>query len=186
MTSPTSTATIPWAYRLILTTIEPLFAFSGAIMAFRTPEAYLAVMTRDAAAFAEPTTFLYTQLGGAWLYFAFVEAVVLRLFPADTSLWRVLIVGMLLSDGAYCHGCAQAVGGWQSWADLTQWTRDDWTVFATTAPMVLARVLFVLGVGIRSRHETGLASGNSGDDGDNVGSSSGSSTVPRRRHSKKA
>ncbi|EPE08128.1 hypothetical protein F503_00911 [Ophiostoma piceae UAMH 11346] len=139
----------PLAYRLILTTFEPLFALAGALLVFRDPAAYLGTMTQERITSVDASTrFIYTQLGGGWLYFAFVEAVVLRMYPNDRRLWQLLCVGMLLSDTAYAQGCAQAFGGWAAWADVTQWTRDDWTVFWTTAPMLLARVCFVLGVGL--------------------------------------
>ncbi len=146
-----TTALMPWPYRLIITLLEPIFAFGGAIMVFRDPAAYLVTMTRSAEATpaAAGPQFIYTQLGGGWLYFAFVEAVVLRYFyPTDTRLWRLLCAGMLLSDAAYAHGTAQAVGGWAAWADLAQWTADDWLVFWTTAPMLAARVALVAGVGL--------------------------------------
>ncbi|KAL1848936.1 hypothetical protein VTK73DRAFT_9981 [Phialemonium thermophilum] len=141
-------ASVPFVYRLVLTTIEPLFATSGALMAFRSPAAYLSTMTRGATFFLPDTAFVYTELGGAWLLFAFLEAVVLRAFD-DLRLWRLLCAGMLLSDAAYCHSAAQAVGGWAQWVVLSRWTAEDWLVFWSTAPMVLVRVLIVLGVGVR-------------------------------------
>lgn len=152
--SPAAAGASPvhWLYRLILNTLEPFFAFSGAILVFRDPASYLSTMTRHAVAYpAEQgpvAAFVYTQLGGGWLYFAFVEAVVLRLYPTDTRLWRWLFLGMLLSDAAYAQGCAQALGGWATWVDVTQWTAEDWTVFWTTAPPLLARLSFVLGFGV--------------------------------------
>ncbi|KAL1895058.1 hypothetical protein Sste5346_005480 [Sporothrix stenoceras] len=143
---------VPFLYRLILNTLEPFFAAAGAIMVFRDPGSYLSTMTRHSIAYpahqGDAAAFVYTQLGGGWLYFAFVEAVVLRTYPNDTRLWRYLFMGMLLSDAAYAHGCAQALGGWAVWADLTLWTAEDWTVFWTTAPPLLARICFVLGVGV--------------------------------------
>jgi hypothetical protein len=142
-------ASFPFAYRLILTTVEPLFATLGALLAFRNPAGYLATMTRGAARFAPDSAFLYTELGGAWLYFAFAEAVVLRVYRDDARLWRLLCAGMLLSDAAYCHSAAQAVGGWATWARLADWTKEDWIVFWTTAPMLATRVLVVLGIGVR-------------------------------------
>lgn len=155
--APTSTQTeitpasaaVPLLFRLIITTIEPLFAASGALLVFRDPSAYLSVMTRGAVSFNAPSTFMYTTAGGSWLYFAFVEAVVLRLFD-DLGLWRVLCTGMLLSDVAYCHAAAQAVGGWAEWVDIAAWTKDDYVVFWSMAPMVLVRVLVVLGVGLKT------------------------------------
>lgn len=159
----TTNPVIPWPYRLILTTVEPLFALAGAALVLRSPAGYLATMTRDAVHYPTEggplSAFLYTQLGGGWLYFAFVEAVVLRLYPTDTRLWWLLCVGMLLSDTAYAHGCAQAVGGWAAWVDVAQWTRDDWTVFWTTAPMITARVCFVLGIGVGGGKSSNSRSG---------------------------
>ncbi|ERT00289.1 hypothetical protein HMPREF1624_03660 [Sporothrix schenckii ATCC 58251] len=143
---------IHWLYRLMLNTLEPFFAFNGALLVFRDPDSYLSTMTRHSIAYpadqGDAAAFLYTQLGGGWLYFAFVEAIVLRLYPNDTRLWRWLCMGMLLSDAAYAHGCAQALGGWAAWADVAQWTGADWMVFWTTAPPLLARLLFVLGLGV--------------------------------------
>lgn len=143
-----ATTTIPRIYRITLTTIEPIIALSGVLQILLTPQTYLSVMTRATGTISPSSSFLYTELGGAWLYFAFVEAVVLRLFD-DQRLWRVLCLGMLLSDVAYIHSAAQAVGGWGEWLDLTEWTSTDWVVFWTTAPMTLVKSLVVLGVGIK-------------------------------------
>ncbi|OIW33040.1 hypothetical protein CONLIGDRAFT_651819 [Coniochaeta ligniaria NRRL 30616] len=145
----TSTAaTLPSIYRLTLTTLEPLFALNGALLAFFNPQSYLSTMTRDTATLTPGTRFLYTELGGAWLYFAFVEAVVLRQFD-DLRLWRLLCAAMLLSDVAYCRSVAQAVGGWGQWVVLSDWTAADHAVFWSTAPCALVRVLVVLGIGAR-------------------------------------
>lgn len=143
-----ATASLPSIYRLTLTTLEPLFALNGALLAFVTPQSYLSTMTRETAVFTPETRFLYTELGGAWLYFAFVEAVVLRQYD-DLRLWRLLCAAMLLSDVAYCHSVAQAVGGWGPWLALSDWTVADHAVFWSTAPCALVRVLVVLGVGVK-------------------------------------
>lgn len=150
-TTPTSAkAAVPYVYRLILLTIEPFLAVVlGSLLVFLQPETYLASVTRHAVPFSAETTFLYTALGGSWLYFAFVEAVVLRLFD-DLALWRVLCAGMLLSDVAFLHSTAQAVGGWGVYARVGGWTVEDWAGFVMTAPMVLTRVLIVLGAGLRT------------------------------------
>lgn len=140
---------IPFLFRFIITTLEPFFALGGAILTLTDPGSYLATMTRHTATFKASDTFLYTELAGAWLYFSFNEAVVLRLYD-DLRLWRILCFGMLLSDIAYCHSAAQAVGGWGAWLILADWSREDWVVFWTTAPMVLSRVLIVLGIGLKS------------------------------------
>jgi hypothetical protein len=75
-------------------------------------------MTRGVVDFASEMSFLHTGLDGAWLYFAFVEAVVFRMSD-DERLWRFLCAGMLLSDLAWCHSAAQAVGEWIIWCDTS-------------------------------------------------------------------
>ncbi|KAJ9134069.1 hypothetical protein NKR19_g8794 [Coniochaeta hoffmannii] len=102
-----ASASLPSIYSFTLTTLEPLFAINGVFLALFKPQSYLSTMTRDTATVAPDTRFLYTQLAGAWLFFAFVEAVVLRRFD-DLRLWRLLCAAMLLSDAAYCHSVAQA------------------------------------------------------------------------------
>lgn len=156
MATVPATSSVPFIYTLVLTTIEPIFASLGAAMALTDPASYLSAMSRDSVAFSGPTTFLYTELAGAWLYFAFVEAVVLRLYD-DLRLWRLLCAGMLLSDAAYAHSAAQAVGGWRAWAAVGEWSTMDWWVLATTAPMLAVRVLLVLGVGVKKGNGKGKA-----------------------------
>lgn len=142
-------AAVPFAYRLVLTTIEPVIAALGALQVWFAPQDFLDIVARRAVAYAPPTQFVYTTLGGSWLYFAFVEAVVLRAFD-DLALWRLLCAGMLLfSDAAYCHAAAQAVGGWAVFLRVQEWSWEDHLNFWLTAPMVAVRVLVVLGVGLK-------------------------------------
>lgn len=136
---------IPSSFRLTITTMEPVIALSGAIQALLSPSIYMASMTRGAVDFSPPMEFLHTELGGAWLYFAFIEAVVLRISD-DERLWRFLCAGMLLSDLAWCHSVAQAVGGWRIWTDITIWSAADHFMFWTSAPIAIMRLLIVLGV----------------------------------------
>lgn len=79
MASTSAKAAVPFVFRLILLTIEPLFAVMGSILVFTDPATYASSVTRHSVTFSPDTTFLYTSLGGAWLYFAFMEAVILRL-----------------------------------------------------------------------------------------------------------
>lgn len=139
---------IPVLHRFLLTNVEPIFAFSGAIYLLFQASEYTSTLSRGIVASLQPNLdFIYTQLLGGWLHFAFTEAVVLRLVD-DYRIWRLLCIGMLLSDVAYCHSCAQAVGGWREWLILGHWTKDDWTVAITTWPFVLARLSIVTGIGL--------------------------------------
>ena len=143
-----ATRTLPFTYRLILTTLEPLAALAGAFMALIEPARYLSTLASPRPSFDPQTSFLYTELCGAWLYFAFIEAVVLRKID-DLAVWKLLCWGMVLSDICYCHSIAQAVGGWAEWVKVGNWRAEDWVVLASTAPQLLVRILVVLEVGYK-------------------------------------
>jgi hypothetical protein len=129
-TSAKASTSIPYILRFPLLWLEPFFALNGAILTLFKPN-------------------VYTELAGGWLHFAFTEGVVLRLVD-DVRVWRLLCIGMLLSDFAYCHSVAEAVGGWAEWLVVSRWTLEDWVVTITTWPFVFARIAIVLGIGQKS------------------------------------
>lgn len=151
--SPTASAVIPAVWRFLILNVEPLCAFGGVLMLFFAPTVYTKTMTRHAFTSIEPASeFIYTELLGGWLHFAFTEAVVLRLVD-DYRVWRLLCMGMLLSDLAYVHSCAQALGGWDVWLQVGGWSVDDWVVTISTWPFMIARLAIVSGVGMRAKVE---------------------------------
>lgn len=148
-------SSIPFVYRLFFTYLEPVLATGGAIQTLVQPAEYLSAMAHRAQTNNTPiydprTHFVFTSLTGAWLCFAYTEAVILRLYPDDITLWKRLIVGMLLSDVFFCHSAALAVGGYRELVDLANYTAQDWLVCVTTWPFVMARVAFLLGLGLSS------------------------------------
>lgn len=146
----TASAAIPLLFRILLLYFEPLFAFAGAVLVLTKPEAYVSQTSRNLMSAIDPHShFIYTQLAGGWLHFAFTEAVVLRLVD-DVRVWRLLCMGMLLSDLAYCHSVAQGIGGWTVWLNVFAWTKDDWMVTLTTWPFVITRLAIASGLGIRA------------------------------------
>lgn len=159
-TTPAAKAStsIPYILRFPLLWLEPFFALNGAILTLVKPEMYTSTMTRGALQTLHPASqFIYTELAGGWLHFAFTEGVVLRLVD-DVRVWKLLCVGMLLSDMAYCHSCAEAVGGWAEYSVVSRWTMEDWVVTITTWPFVLARIAIVLGIGEKSAQKGGKKS----------------------------
>lgn len=146
---PTKASTsLPLAYRLTLLLLEPLSALNGAIMTFRTPADFIAKITHDSSLYSPANQFLYTQLGGAWLMFAFNEAVVMSLVD-DLRVWRLLCAGMLVSDAVYHVSSVQAVGGWDVFVQFGRWNAFDWAVFASAVWPMLVRMLVVAGVGVK-------------------------------------
>lgn len=146
---------LPGLYIFTLTTLEPIFALGGSLINFINPESYLRTLTslsppQPPIPYVPTTSFLYTQLCGAWLMFAFNEAVVLRLVD-DLRLWRLLCWGMLLSDLCYCWSCAEAVGGWENLVKVGRWGLEDWAVAVSTLLPLLVRLGLVTGLGVRNR-----------------------------------
>ncbi|KAJ2903444.1 hypothetical protein MKZ38_009929 [Zalerion maritima] len=129
MASPvvTASSTLPSWSRFLLLNMEPLFALNGILLSLISPSTYTAVMTRGVLSTINYTSYqwIFTELAGGWLHFAFTEAVVLRMVD-DLRVWRLLCIGMLLSDLLYCHSCAEAVGGWGTWLKVWDWTVEDW------------------------------------------------------------
>ncbi|KAK4125583.1 hypothetical protein N657DRAFT_642324 [Parathielavia appendiculata] len=149
VTIPTASTALPLAYRLTLLVLEPLRALNGAVMTFRAPADYVAHVTHKPALYSPANQFLYMQLGGAWLLFAFNEAVVLRLVD-DLRVWRLLCWGMLVSDIVYHVSSVQAVGGWGEFVRVGEWNTFDWAVFASAVVPMVVRLLVVAGVGVKT------------------------------------
>lgn len=143
-----ASTTIPYLYRFLLLNVESVFAFGGVIMALTVPGAYLSSLTREAVTSVDSSTeFIYTQLAGGWLFISFAELVILRLVD-DLRVWKLICIGILLSDALYSHSLAQALGGWSKWIVLADWTGQDWLVAITTFPFILTRIAIVFGIGL--------------------------------------
>ncbi|KAL2132619.1 hypothetical protein VTI74DRAFT_3583 [Chaetomium olivicolor] len=143
-----ASAYLPVLYRLTLLVLEPLSALNGAVMTFRTPRDYVTRITHNARLYEPANQFLYTQLGGAWLLFAFNEAVVMWLVD-DLRVWKLLCCGMLISDVVYHVSSVQAVGGWEVYRRLGEWNAFDWAVWASAVGPMVVRLLVVFEVGVK-------------------------------------
>lgn len=151
--SQSASAVVPALWRFMLLNVEPVCALGGVLMLIFAPTVYTKTMTRHTLTSIEPASeFIYTELLGGWLHFAFTEAIVLRLVD-DYRVWRLLCMGMLLSDLPYMHSCAQAIGGWGVWFQVGGWTVDEWAVTLSTWPFVIARLAIVAGAGMREKVE---------------------------------
>lgn len=145
-----ASSTLPYSYRLTLTTIEPFCAIAGAILTMLSPTMYIRSLTRNVGTHDPATSFLFTQLAGAWVMFAFEEAVLLRLVD-ELRVWKLVCMGMLLSDAFYCWSCVMAVGGWSEWSALSSWTVEDWFVSGSSLLFMAVRMAVVLEIGFRNK-----------------------------------
>ncbi|KAI6858836.1 hypothetical protein D0864_13386 [Hortaea werneckii] len=147
--TPKASASIPQALRVLLLYVEPLFTVGGILLLMLKPEAYTKDTTRSSMTIIDPKSiFVYTQLAGGWAHIAFSEAVILRLVD-DVKVWKLICIGVLLSDALYCHSMAQAVGGWATWIEIGEWSPQEWVATAMTWPFVLTRLAIVSGFAVK-------------------------------------
>ncbi|KAI7279913.1 hypothetical protein KC345_g5073 [Hortaea werneckii] len=147
--TPKASASVPQLLRVLLLYIEPLFTVGGILLLMLKPEAYTKDTTRSSMTSIDPKSiFVYTQLAGGWAHIAFSEAVILRLVD-DVKVWKLICIGVLLSDALYCHSMAQAVGGWATWIEIGEWSPQEWVATAMTWPFVLTRLAIVSGLAVK-------------------------------------
>ncbi|KOS22368.1 hypothetical protein ESCO_001624 [Escovopsis weberi] len=149
MSAVPASKVVPGFFRHALITVEPIAAVTGAAICLLKPHSYTELMTQGLGAYASDTKFLYTTIAGAWLHFAFIEAVVMRAYD-DLRLWRMCCAAMVLSDLLYCLSAIEAVGGWAVWSQFGNWTAHDWTVMLGTVPPASIRLCILLGIGMKS------------------------------------
>ncbi|KAF2255459.1 hypothetical protein BU26DRAFT_515174 [Trematosphaeria pertusa] len=136
---------VPLFYRLFFTWIDPIICVWGAYMDFFDPALVLS------SHIPNPTpdighAMILRQRGGGMLNFGFISAVLLR-YTTDMTIWRIVQIADLVVDCAYfwaVHGAlsAQARLGWQTWR------AEDWGSLAITGAAAVARLCFLLRVGV--------------------------------------
>jgi hypothetical protein len=144
--------TIPLYYRLPMLYIEPLCALNGAYLLLLTPSRFLNAVSPN---FSEPppaselSTFriVTDMLGIMHLVFAFNLAVVLRMVKGQADVWRVMCLGMLLSDVLHIAVSVREYG-LEGSLHLGGWRVSDWLNFGTLWGMGLIRVGIVMGWGM--------------------------------------
>lgn len=139
---------LPFFYRFVLLYLEPFFALNGAYLTIFTPSEFAAKVTHSTTNYLPENNYLYTQLGGTWICFAFNEAVVLRLAD-DLRVWKLLCWGMLICDVVNHIGSVQSLGGWEQWSNFGAWELYDWAVFCSSVVPLLARIGVVSELGVR-------------------------------------
>ncbi|KAK3390756.1 hypothetical protein B0H63DRAFT_557666 [Podospora didyma] len=148
-------AAVPFFMRFTLTVLEPLFAVNGTILTLFGQSAYTSGVTRNGVPYYADAQFLYTQLGSLWLVMAFHEAVVLNLVD-DLRVWRLLSAGWLISDVFYHLSAAQAVGGWDKFFTLSEWSSFEVACVVTALAPALMRICIVFGVSL-NKSDGGVA-----------------------------
>ncbi|KAH8593495.1 hypothetical protein B0O99DRAFT_627342 [Bisporella sp. PMI_857] len=143
---------IPFIYCLIFNYIEPLFATLGAIQALTFPSKLLEFSV-PSVIYTPAMKPLFSQMAGSWLMFAFHDVVTLRVYQSP-QVWKHILFAALLSDLGYTYSLVQSMGPvW--FFDPRKWdVANSFAIVSTLVPLV-AKVLFVCGVGLQSKEGRG-------------------------------
>lgn len=141
---------LPIAYRAGFLLIEPIFALSGAIVAYFKPFDYLQLTHKasaplTAATIPLSTNIILTQLANLYLLFAFNEAFILR-STSDSRVWRTVLLGMLIADFGHLYSVS-ALGPDIYWK-ITQWNVMDFGNVGFVYAGACMRIAFLCGIGI--------------------------------------
>jgi len=149
MATARRTHPIPLIYCITFLYFEPLIAFLGACQALFLPTTLLAAQTPNAAAYYRPELRpLTTQIAGGWLFLAFNDFVLLRVFSEDVKVWRYVLMGGLLCDIVFTASIIMDFGV-KRFFDVRMWSVvDAGVILSTVLPMAL-KVTGALGVGMR-------------------------------------
>ena len=138
---------IPAFYRIYFSTIDPLVLASAVFMDFVTPSFTVGAFIPTSVAPYNPYyDVLLQQLGGALLFMAILDVVLLR-YTKDINIWKIVQVGVLSYDlillGSIYYGLKQ-----QHRLSLHALRFEDWGDIIITGQAAIVRSLFLLGVGL--------------------------------------
>jgi len=138
-------------YQLFFLYIEPISALAGSFYAGR-PQEYLSMLTMgkslvpitDATATTQVNIALY-QLSNLYLLFAVNEHLVLK-HSRSLDTWRALLFGLLIAD--FGHLATNLSLGLDVYWKFWEWNAMMWGGVGFVYAGALARILFLLGVGV--------------------------------------
>jgi hypothetical protein len=141
---------IPFFYRVMFNYLEPTMATLGALQAIFAPGDLLryTVPTLQVTPAMSP---LFTHMAGSWLMFSFHDVVTLRVYQ-DVRVWKYILGAAILSDVGYIVGVAQGMG-LEWFSDPLQWEAGNTFAIVATMIPLLAKIAFVLGVGLSAKTE---------------------------------
>ncbi len=139
---------IPLAYRLLFLYFEPLAALCGVYLTLTQPAIYLSGYVPN----MPHTTYnpliwpIFAQLAGLLTFFAWSQAVVLRV-TADAKVWTAVLLGMVLCDVLHLYGMWSILGT-EVFMDPRRWRLEEWINFVMLYGPGGMRLAFCAGVGL--------------------------------------
>jgi hypothetical protein len=148
---------IHFLYRLVFNFIEPILALGGTIQIFFAPLSYFAIshqnlntiLSRTPSTVTDSLQTIFTCVAGGWFMLAINDLVTLRKFQYQPEVWWYVIIAHLASDALYLLALKQDLGSWARVVDVGMWDSGEWITNVLTWPFTLAKVLFLLGIGVR-------------------------------------
>jgi len=134
---------IYWIWHLYL---EPLTALGGVYHLHWVPEQYFAYMPQTSR-YAPESQIICDQLAACYLFFAVIEALVLRI-TTEITVWKAVLFALLLCDGGHVFAAWEEMG---THLTLSPWLwtgKDTVTMLLNIIPAVL-RTAFLVGIGFR-------------------------------------
>ncbi len=139
---------IPTLYRILFLYIEPVAIISGAIQSFFTPTKFAVFLQPTSTTVSKELQIVFSYLSANYFLLAWLEAVVLRC-TSSLKVWKVIQLGIFLSDAFHLYASANALGSTRFW-DPRKWRAEDRINLGLIAGNGTARLMFLLGVGMRS------------------------------------
>ncbi|KAF1838603.1 hypothetical protein BDW02DRAFT_564705 [Decorospora gaudefroyi] len=118
----------PFVYVLWHLYLEPLCALAGVYQLHFMPRLYFSFMP-STSIYSSASQITYDQLASCYLFFAFIEGVLLRVVD-DERIWRWIVFGLLLSDLGHCYAAWSEMGtegilsawAWRGKDGVTNWS----------------------------------------------------------------
>lgn len=137
---------IPSLYRILFLYIEPVAIISGAIQSFSTPTKFSNFLQPTPATVPRELQIVFSYLSANYFLLAWLEAVVLRC-TSSLKVWKVIQLGIFLSDAFHLYASAVALGSNRFW-DPRKWRTEDRINLGLIAGNGTVRLMFLLGVGM--------------------------------------
>ena len=140
---------LPLFYHYFFGYVDPIIASYGVYLNFLAPQEAVSGLA-PRSVYDQNQVFLFHQAGGLAAAVAIVSALLPHVASADTSVWKVVQLGLLVSDFAGLSGIYHAL---ERQGRLTSWTGDDAGIAGTYLLLTAIRAAFVLGVGVPAEHK---------------------------------
>ena len=138
---------VPFIYRAFFLCVEPLSVLAGAYLAHARQADYLRLSHAASAPSPVPmgTSIVLSQLANMYLFFALVEALVLRA-TSDIRVWKTLLFCLLIGDFGHLYSVHQL--GLPIYWSAFDWNAIDWGNIPFVYLGATLRVAFLANVGL--------------------------------------